>query len=167
MKTLVIHPPGDRSTYFLRAIYRGRKSWTVAEGDVERLIPRHERIIMLGHGCPDGLYNSNYNIVIGPEQAALLKNKICVCIWCHADLFVEAHQLKSPLYSGMFISEPAEAALFEVDASPREITRSNNLFARTAGNHITGKNILENVKRDYIGNSAVIAYNSERLYSNI
>ena len=59
MKTLVIHPK-DRSTDFLKPIYHGRNDTTVITGgctkeDVNDAIDKHDHIIMLGHGTPQGL----------------------------------------------------------------------------------------------------------------
>ena len=58
MKTLVIHPQ-DKTTDFLKPIYHG-KGYTVVTGgctkeDVAKLIDKHDHIIMLGHGTPQGL----------------------------------------------------------------------------------------------------------------
>ena len=61
MKTLVIHPD-DRSTDFLKPIYSDITDATVLNGrgidkkEVYELIKEHERIIMLGHGSPGGLF---------------------------------------------------------------------------------------------------------------
>lgn len=59
MKKLVIHPK-DRSTDFLKPIYYGRNDTTVITGgctkkDVNDAIDKHDHIIMLGHGTPQGL----------------------------------------------------------------------------------------------------------------
>lgn len=59
MRKLVIHPK-DRSTDFLKPIYHGRNDTTViTEGrtteEVNEAIAKHDHIIMLGHGTPQGL----------------------------------------------------------------------------------------------------------------
>jgi hypothetical protein len=116
MKTLVIHPD-DRSTDFLRAVYKDIPNKTVITGghiwDVDLAIESHDRVIMLGHGTPHGLlsvgkfFGGAY--VIDSESAPLLKQKKeCIFIWCHASDYVKKYQLKG-FSSGMFISEVGEA----------------------------------------------------------
>ena len=63
MSKLVIHPK-DRTTDFLKPIYHGRNDTTVITGDctkteVENAIDKHDHIIMLGHGTPQGLLAMN------------------------------------------------------------------------------------------------------------
>jgi len=63
MNKLVIHPK-DRSTDFLKPIYHGRNDTTVITGgctkkDVDEAIEKHDHIIMLGHGTPQGLLAMN------------------------------------------------------------------------------------------------------------
>lgn len=58
MRTLVIHPK-DKTTDFLKPIYYGR-DYTVITGDctkqdVADAIDKHDHIIMMGHGTPQGL----------------------------------------------------------------------------------------------------------------
>jgi hypothetical protein len=49
-------------------------------------------------------------------------------IWCNADCYVRRHDLKG-LATGMFISEPLEAYVFNIVASQEQIDASNYLFA--------------------------------------
>ena len=67
MKTLVIHP-NDSSTNFLKPIYSSlsKEDTTIITGgvsaeDVLQLVKDHERIIMMGHGSPRGLFGINFN----------------------------------------------------------------------------------------------------------
>ena len=60
MRTLVIHPK-DSSTTFLDIIYKDIPQKTIITGGVTKselfeLINRHERIMMMGHGSPGGLF---------------------------------------------------------------------------------------------------------------
>lgn len=59
MKTLVIHPK-DYSTDFLSAIYKTKEveliDLKVSQGKLESAIRAHDRVIMLGHGDPMGMY---------------------------------------------------------------------------------------------------------------
>ena len=118
--TLVIHPD-DYTTEFLNEIYKG-KGWDVITKP--RLRPRnlkdaifdHKRIIMLGHGTPQGLLG-HYGYMIDRSLAPILRQRDVVAIWCHADQFMNRHRMKG-FYSGMFISEEAEATfnrIYDVD----------------------------------------------------
>ena len=61
MKTLVIHPQDD-STFFLDIVYRNIEDLTLITGGVSKSelreeIERHDRIMMMGHGSPGGLFS--------------------------------------------------------------------------------------------------------------
>jgi hypothetical protein len=63
MNKLVIHP-SDKTTDFLKPIYHGRSDTTVITGGCEKeevydAIDKHDHIIMLGHGTPQGLLAMN------------------------------------------------------------------------------------------------------------
>jgi len=174
MRTLVIHPH-DTSTHFLKPIYEDIPNKTVITGgwfiaEVESLISMHDRIIMLGHGSPKGLFGINFNrsYVIDKDTVNLLENKECIFIWCHADQFVKEHNLKG-LYSGMFVSEVVEALMYKLKNDKKLITDSNNGFAFMLGSVIDKmplREAYEQVKKDYgfLAKSNEIAkYNHERL----
>ena len=83
--------------------------------------PKDEPILLLGHGCPSGLLDMRYGIVIGDSDAELLKDRPnLVGIWCYASSYAFKHGLKG-FFSGMFISELPEAIVNGVDASEEEI----------------------------------------------
>lgn len=132
MKTLVIHPDGDITTDVLCQIYTG-KGYDIFRGqrltsDILAKIPEYSRIIMLGHGSPFGLFNAEFDYIINGFHANLLKDKICVAIWCHAAEFAQKYKLKG-FFSGMFISEVYEGLHYQIYEIQEEITRSNELFA--------------------------------------
>lgn len=182
-KTLVIHPQ-DRSTDFLIPIYMDLKSFpdfddvTIIRGGVEKdyvrqMIEESDRVIMLGHGSPSGLFSvgnfqyCNNGLIIDESMvAALGRKKNNIYIWCNADQFVNRYHLNG-FYSGMFISEYGEASYCRVYAAPGEVEKSNDLFAA-----VVGKNILNEAKElcfkakmnYYIQDSEVNYYNNERLY---
>ena len=61
MRTLVIHPK-DSSTTFLDILYKDIPQKTIITGGVTKselfeLIQNHERIMMMGHGSPGGLFS--------------------------------------------------------------------------------------------------------------
>lgn len=165
MKTLVIHPD-DRSTDFLKKIYKD-KDWTVitdlhilnTKRELEGYIKMHDRIIMMGHGYPGGLFYTKIN----SDMVYLLREKECVCIWCNADKFVEKYGLRG-FYTGMFISEVGEANYFRITENQENVTYSNDLFANLVNKYIDEINILYEVKSSYIGETQVIQFNNDRLY---
>jgi hypothetical protein len=91
MKTLVLHPD-DRSTDFLKPIYADIKSKTVIVKDVtagrlREAIHTHDVIIMLGHGCANGLFNvaavGKGPYTVGHELVEELRGKQLIAIWCN------------------------------------------------------------------------------------
>lgn len=167
MKTLVIHPT-DRTTDFLKPIYEGR-GWTVINKHAKEMnrdefiaeLEAHDRIIMMGHGYPGGLFMS----YIDPSVAPILREKDCVCIWCNADQFVNKYGLKG-FYTGMFISEVGEANWFKIRTDQDAIDYSNNLFTGLVVEHIDKKNPQPAIKEGYVGDCPVIRFNNDRLYYN-
>jgi hypothetical protein len=136
MNTLVIHP-FDKSTTFLEVIYQTTPNKTVITGgisknEVKKLIEEHDRVMMMGHGSPNGLFNINqfkdcYNgYIIDNEMVNLLSKKDNnVYIWCNADKFVDQHWLKG-FYSGMFISEVGEANYCGLFGTKQDIVDESN-----------------------------------------
>jgi len=197
MKILIIHPD-DRSTDFLKPIYaplltinevkENGYNITVVTGDitkdeVRKLIEESDQTIMLGHGSPHGLFevdvfDTKSSYIIDDTMVAALGNKPNIYIWCNADKFVNHYHLKG-LYSGMFISEVAEAKFERVYPVEQEmVTESNNLFAIMMGNWIWdySKQSLQSldelhkvisIKYSIFGETnKVAAHNAKRIYFN-
>ena len=179
-KTLIIHPI-DKSTDFLKSIYKHIPYKTIITGyvspeELEKEIREHDRIFMMGHGCPAGLFsvgrfpNTN-GLVISEKHVPLLEGKECVFIWCNADEFVLKYGLKG-FYSGMFISEVGEAMYCGLpNTKQTEVTTSNYGFANILGEHSnkTIENMYKETKKEYelmSVNSPVAKYNYDRLYCN-
>lgn len=170
MKILVIHP-FDPSTEFLREIYANVNATVVRKipGNEEMmcLIDGHDRIVMLGHGSPFGLFHINGSgYIIHSKLAWLLAEKDNVYVWCHADQFVKNTKLKG-FSSGMFISEVSEASMYGIKAPRTEVEISNYAFAFTLGRVIDKPSdiILETVKSEYVDTSSpVINFNHQRMY---
>lgn len=178
MTTLVIHP-SDKSTDFLKPIYEGIKDCTIVTGGVTKdelmeLISVHKRIIMLGHGVPQGLmsigkFPTSNGLIIDSSFVELLNEKTNnVYIWCNADQFVNKYKLKG-FYSGMFVSEVGESNYYQVPSTQDVVTESNFSFSVILGNHINeDKNTMfKNVMREYgvmTDVNIVSKYNHERLY---
>ena len=184
-KTLVIHP-NDRSTDFLIPIYMNLKSFpdfddvTIIRGgyskdEVDQMIREHDRIMMMGHGSPGGLFSvgqfESQGFIINYTTVPLLQDKECIFIWCNADRVVEANNLKG-LYSGMFISEVSEANYCGLSGTSQAVVNeSNEYFARELG-LVSNKSLSETyeaIKYSYTmlaESNAVAEYNSNRLYLN-
>ena len=183
MKTLVIHP-NDRSTWFLENVYKDIENLTLVTGNVSRnevksMIRDHDRVMMMGHGSPGGLFSvgqfpsqSNNGYIIDSEMVELLKEKDnSIFIWCNADQFVERHNLKG-FYTGMFISEVGEAMYCGLPKTRQpEVDESNFSFVDIMGECIEHdpKTIHFIAKERYgklVEDNPVAKYNHERLYVN-
>lgn len=178
MKTLIIHPKDD-STNFLRGIYKDVPYKTIITGgctydDVIEEIKCHTRIMMMGHGCPYGLFGigqfgSKYGMIINSGSVPFLENKECVFIWCNSDQFVTKHNLKG-FYSGMFISEVSESIFCGFkDITQSQVSSSNYSFSNIVGKHINKplSEVYDNVKSEYgvlTETNPIAEYNHERLY---
>jgi hypothetical protein len=177
-KVLVIHP-NDSSTDFLKPIYANIPNATVVRGgvtraDVDQEIIKHDRIIMLGHGSPGGLFSigeffgNGGGFIISHGTADLLRDKECIFIWCNADKFVNEHNLKG-LYSGMFISEVGEAEYCGTPSSQEVVTESNDYFANELGkvSNLDLNEIHSYIKTNYgvlAESNDVANYNNNRIY---
>jgi len=179
MKTLVIHPK-DSSTDFLKPIYENISSKTVitrgaTPEQLVKLIESHDRIMMMGHGSPSGLFSvgnfPSWGLIINESHADLLRSKgsNVVCIWCNADQFVKEHNLKG-FYTGMFISEVEEAIYSGVGIVPQdEVSHSNDTFAQLLSecdmNDISETYHYVKGKYELLAETSKVAfYNNERLY---
>lgn len=169
MKTLVIHPH-DTTTDFLCDIYSD-KDWSIIRDNVSKKVLKdqikaHDRIVMLGHGTQDGLIGFAH-LMIDSSYVYLLRDKICVCIWCHANIFVDKYKLKG-FNTGMFVSDYVEAldwGIFSVNH--HMIDMSNFRFATAVEMSIDGDNILKQVQDLYVAdNNPVINFNKRNLYYN-
>jgi hypothetical protein len=177
MKTLIIHPD-DRSTDFLKPIYENVTDAIILNGgatkdQVKELIVRHDRIIMMGHGSPFGLFSvgqfvGSNGYIIDSTMVDALKHIECIFIWCNADQFVKKHDLKG-LYSGMFISEVGEAHYCGLPNTPQSVVDiSNDSFARWMGENVNMP--LNEIYHNTMDNYEVLAmdnpvadYNAQRL----
>ena len=167
MKTLVIHPK-DSSTHFLSEIYSD-KNWNVININtsnkiLKEQIKTHDRIVMLGHGTEKGLLGFD-KFVIDSNLVYLLRDKMCVCIWCNADMFVKKYGLKG-FYTGMIISEYEEAIIHCIPTNSHWIAESNTDLSLAIKNSIDDENMLEKAKLLYEGNSSVVEFNRNNLYYN-
>ena len=141
------------------------------------LIREHDRVMMMGHGSPGGLFSIGKfkncgAYIIDQGMVPLLKQKDnSVFIWCNADKFVEVFGLKG-FYSGMFISEVGEAYYCGLPGTEQDqVDESNYGFVNIIAKHINEDKELihENVTKEYglIAETNPIAlYNNNRLYKS-
>jgi len=180
MKTLVIHPL-DGSTQFLEITYQDIKDKTVITGgiskyEVMKLIESHDRVMLMGHGSPFGLFSMgrfentlNGYIIDQTTVEVLSKKSNVVYIWCNADQFVNRFDLKG-FYSGMFISEVGEANYCGVYGTNQSIVDESNYgFVKIVGESINNEleTVYDTVKSQYgelIETNKVAKYNQTRLY---
>ena len=165
LSTLVIHPK-DLITDFLSEIYLDR-GWTIINVNISKSrlkseIKSHDRIIMLGHGTEYGLLGFG-RFIIDSTLVYLLRDKVTICIWCNADVFVKKYGLRG-FYTGMIISELEEAIMYCIDVDTNSILESNICLSSAVSESIDSVDMLDSVKRLYGGNSAVIEFNRGNLY---
>jgi hypothetical protein len=179
MKTLIIHPK-DKSTQFLDIVYKNIENKTVVTGginkvDLKKLIDSHDRVMMMGHGSPSGLFSvgqfkdSNGFIIDESIVHNLKQKENNVYIWCHANRFVDHFKLKG-FYSGMFISEVGEAFYCGLRETTQKIVDESNygfceIFSKYADK--PKEIIYENVMKEYgliADSNPVATYNHQRLY---
>lgn len=131
--TLVIHP-SDRSTDMLKAVYEGKgfdviNDVHITDEQLRKEIAAHDRIIMLGHGTPEGLLCGDgicrfARYIIDDSHADLLRGKKTYSMWCNSDEYFREHGIPG-FHSGMIISERAEARYFGICAkSDEEVAES-------------------------------------------
>ena len=178
MRNLIVHlivHMTDPSTEFLCPIYQNIRSKTVlrepvAVHEMNALIKRHERVIMLGHGSPAGLFSMDFgnDYIISDENAEALAGKNnSLFVWCHANDFVSTHGLGG-VTSGMFISEVEEGLMCGIPeryCTEEAIDHSNNFFARLVGEtmHLPQEEMLNHVLEEYQSDCPIIRFNRERL----
>ena len=179
MKTLVIHAE-DSSTDFLCPIYQTIENKTVlrhgnTKNEIAEQIKIHDKVIMLGHGSPEGLFSvgqfeTDNSLIIDSSLISLLAEKEeNIYIWCHANKFVERYNLKG-FYTGMFVSEFLELVYCQLPLLGNDvIDESNDGFSSIVSKYVNdSKSVLyKNTVEDYqiIANRNLIAaYNIDRLY---
>ena len=103
--------------------------------DVQRAIRSDDVIMMLGHGNQYELFskpnkNCEYKrFLITDRHVQFLREKTCIGIWCHANMFAERYGLHG-LFSGMIISELQEAIDYDIHATKEEIDVEMEKFSR-------------------------------------
>lgn len=179
MTTLIIHPD-DRSTDFLIELYEDIpdkivvREFTPAD-ELKTMMSASRQVIMCGHGNDDGLLCINYlgdmDYIVNEEMVDVLKTRTnSVFIWCNAADFVVTHNLCG-MFSGMFISEVAEAALFGIETTQNAVDVSNVFFSKVVKNQLLQSTDIctqhGNIVREYSALAQIneiAAYNCARWF---
>ena len=179
-KTLVLHPK-DSSTDFLKPIYENVKNKMVIQNDfqdkerIASLIQEYPRVMMMGHGSRDGLFNvcaNEWGFVIESSLVTYLsQNTENIMIWCNADQFVINNNLNG-FYTGMFVSEVSEANFCGLkNVNQRLVSESNECFSRVLGeiidlpNNLRYEKLMKSEYKSLSEKNIVAAYNFRRLYN--
>lgn len=176
MKTLVIHPK-DKTTDCLSVIYEGRKDWTVVRDpstsreEIEDLIREHDRIVMLGHGTPDGLLAAAGGFrfgryIVDHSHRHLFKGKDTYSIWCNSDQYFRRGHLKG-FHTGMIISEVGEEryCLGKVVLNEEEMAKNMELFCGTCAKYfdLPPEEAQKKILEEYVGEDEVTQFNRKRI----
>lgn len=124
-----------------------------------------------GYSSYGGSYNSSLlsSYIIDASLADKLKGKKLTAIWCNADQFMIDNELEG-FYTGMFISEPAEAKLIgTADVEQWQVEQQNYAFVEVVRKFIDqSPEILHSALIEYYGplaqRNAVAKYNLKRFY---
>ena len=181
MKRLIIHTK-DKTTEFLNPIYENLSYITLVRHNLpphvmNALIRSHDQVIMMGHGSPHGLFGVPFPYIISEANVeALAEKNNNVFIWCHANAFVQKHNLNG-FSTSMFISEDGEAAFclpdaqYQVGVDEHAVVEQNYLFARLVAENIHKPidEMYHNVKSEFVAenivasNKHVVEYNNNGL----
>lgn len=130
-------------------------------------ISQSDRVIAMGHGLPQGLLGHG-SLIIDEQEVEIFRNQHeNIYIWCNADCFLRRHGLKG-FATGMFISEPTEALILNVDATWEQIEESNNLFADIIGASLdlSCREIKVRVREKYrINDNKAVEYNRRNIFT--
>lgn len=174
--TLVIHPE-DETTACLKALYKD-KDWDVisdihtSDKEVREAIQSHDRIIMLGHGTPQGLLCSDGSdrfarYIIDTSHGELFKGKDTFSVWCNSDRYFRALGLHG-FHTGMIISEVGEEWVVFGSAPLDDTEMRWNMedFCRAVaeGIELTPEQCKAHILEQYNRLDAVTIYNRTNLF---
>lgn len=140
---IVVHPK-DKTTQMLERLYEGlpcqKLDTTLSKNQLRSLLyatPSSERIMLLGHGCEEGLLTRDddtkdeFRKLIDHSFSHILKkhNGRIFAVFCHAKDFAEKERLHG-LFSGMIISEMSEAELYGIPTTTEELDKENIKLAK-------------------------------------
>ena len=151
MITILIDSQKD--TAFLRNAYEGVVDNVVfinpTREEAENFLKEHpnERVMLMGHGGPSGLFSHDWKgYVIDHNNVHLLKDREVIGIWCWAKHFGKREGLKG-FFTSMFISNHGEYRSFfptGVNWSEQVIFDEITNFAREVASLLRSNTPLEN-----------------------
>ena len=175
MNTLIVHP-FDESTNVLERVYSGmpydvlhRRNLT--RQDVENAIEagNYDRIVCLGHGTPEGLYNFYTDKYV--FDRGTYKNKVAprgievIAVWCNAnDFFLKFDEPDTVFSTGMFISEKREAERYFVEEIEDDVIQAQfRLFSNVLREAVAIpiKEIRNYIAQNYVGLDPITRFNRE------
>lgn len=145
MKDFLFIHPQDETTAFLSIVYRNMLNDNntlvsdnyISNSSLNKLLQSHRNIIILGHGCQDGLlcqtnkYDRFNRLMINSKHVQALRNaNMVIGIWCHSDKFFDKYRING-FASGMFVSDIDEANDYCLPLSSYDIEESNALLAKS------------------------------------
>ena len=151
-KILVIHVDSRPDTDVFRKIYENIHNINVRIlYNPSQDVVRHElhdytyrRIVLIGHGDINGLYNSDWSgYTIDSSFVSLLRGRNVVGIWCYATEFARRYSL-SGFFTSMFISNADEAIELGFDNSlGGDIEYLNTIFCAHVCHYLSNDIPLE------------------------
>ena len=136
-RILIIHVESRPDTAIFNRIYKNIHNTNVRVlFNPSREDVRHElhdytyrRIVLIGHGDINGLYNSDWSgYTIDNSFVSLLRGRNVVGIWCYATEFARRYGL-SGFFTSMFISNVEEAIEHGFDISDGDIEYLSTVFS--------------------------------------
>lgn len=153
--TILSSNMGDHDCSLFHYLWDGLEYASVIDTTVENPIPweiiveavtsEDETLVLMGHGCPYGLFSPNYSYyrstyLFNEGFLPYVRAKNIVGIWCHASDFAEMYSVKG-FFTSMFVSNPGEAIGCGLGELSRDcITESNIKFYQTM-NRLLKENI--------------------------
>jgi hypothetical protein len=168
---LIIHPD-DRTTDFLKPCYAGLKATVLTQRDeffnLAETMKRHNRIIMMGHGSPGGLFMPKVEGIEEDENGELFEYTDYSINDSYRDIrYVVPNDLHG-FYTGMVISELCEADYCDVKGcNPKQLEESNTKFTMGLKEalKVDGPESVEIFKEIYNNpKNPIMVYNRKRLY---
>ena len=171
---LVIHVDSKSDTSFLKELYEGldcKVLYNPSKSEVKSALKTESgRIIITGHGDPQGLYNERWDgRVIDSSMVNLLRNKEIIGIWCYASEFANRYDLMG-FFTSMFISNVEEYVYCGFDLLPtteEDINRENYKFAKQINDFIKNDipiSIWVEKLQNNCSDLNFVKYNYEALY---
>lgn len=175
MNILIVHP-FDETTNVLERVYSGMPYDVLHRGnltrqDVENAIEagNYDRVVLLGHGTPEGLYNFNTDKYV--FDCGSYKNKVAprgieaIAVWCHAnDFFLKFDEPETVFSTGMFISEQREAQHYFIDKIEDDVIEAQfRLFSGVLREAVALpiKEIRNYIAQNYVGQDPITRFNRE------